>query len=59
MNIAIGTPVAVVVNKAWANLRAIGVFLPADKQTQNTTSGPESGHLVFASVLDADDPHGL
>jgi hypothetical protein len=59
MNIAIGTPVAVVVTRAWANLKAVGVFLLANEQTQGTTSGPDDGLILFAKVLDADAPHGL
>ena len=59
MNIDKGATAAIVIDRHWANLKAIRVFLRQNDHPENEIRGTDEGHLVFAKILDLDDAHGL
>ncbi len=59
MQIARGTNVAVVVNRDWANLQGVRLFLRQTQAPAREIRGVDESHIVFAKVLDADDSKGL
>ena len=58
MKIDKGANVAVVVNRSWANLWGVRVFLRQNETPEREVRGDDS-HLVFAKLLDSEDPNGL
>jgi hypothetical protein len=52
------TTAAVVVNRNWANLHGVRIFLREHDHPEREIRGDDS-HIVFAKVLDHDDPKGL
>jgi hypothetical protein len=59
MQIKKGASVAVVVNRAWANLHGVRIFLREGQAPGLEIRGIDQSHIVFADVLDADDSKGL
>ena len=59
MKIDKGASVAVVVNRAWANLHGVKMFLRQHDGTQTDIRGVDESHVLFASVLDAEDAIGV
>jgi|ERR1035438_940066 hypothetical protein len=59
MNIEKGASVAVVLNRDWANLKGVRLFLRQDQDPALEIGGEDNSHIVFAKVLDAEDPRGL
>jgi hypothetical protein len=55
MNIPKDASVAVVVNRNWANLQGVRMFLRPEKKIEGT----DESHVIFARVLDSEDEHGL
>ena len=51
--------VAVVVNRAWANLHGVKLFLRSHESPQAEIRGVDESHILFATVLDSDDARGL
>jgi hypothetical protein len=58
MKIEKGANIAVVVNRSWANLWGVRVFLRQNETPEREVRGDDS-HLVFAKLLDSEDPNGL
>lgn len=56
MNIKENTSVAVVVNKSWANLYGVRVFLREGREIKESQ---DESHIIFATVLDPNDAMGL
>jgi len=59
MKIDGGASVAVVVDRAWANLHAVKMFLRQGEAPQTDIRGVDESHILFAKVLDAEDPRGV
>jgi hypothetical protein len=59
MNIPKGANVAVIISRDWANLSAIRIFLRKHREPETEIQGNDESHLVFAKILDHEDPHGL
>ena len=59
MQIAKGAAVAVVVNRTWANLHGVKMFLRPHENPQAEIRGVDESHILFATVLDSDDTGGL
>jgi hypothetical protein len=55
MKIDKGTSVAVVINRHWANLQGVRMFLRPEKDI----GGADESHVVFATMLDSEDRNGL
>ena len=51
--------VAVVVNRAWANLHGVKMFLRQNKSSQTEIRGVDDSHILFAKVLNAEGPVGV
>jgi hypothetical protein len=51
--------VAVVVNRAWANLHGVKMFLRPHENPQAEIRGVDESHILFATVLDSGDIRGL
>jgi hypothetical protein len=47
--------VAVVVNRAWANLHGVKMFLRHPENPQAEIRGVDESHILFATVLDSND----
>jgi hypothetical protein len=58
MKIDKGATIAVVVNRSWANLWGVRIFLRQNETPEREARGDDS-HLVFAKMLDSEDPNGL
>jgi hypothetical protein len=58
MKIDKGANIAVVVNRSWANLWGVRVFLRQNETPEREIRGDDS-HLVFAKLLDSEDPNGV
>jgi hypothetical protein len=59
MNIDKGATVAVVVNRDWANLHGVKMFLRHSEGSQTDIRGVDESHILFAKVLDAEDSRGV
>lgn len=59
MQIPNGASVAVVVNRAWANLHGVKIFLRRHDDIQTDLRGVDESYVLFASVLDAEDARGV
>lgn len=59
MQIDKGASVAVVVNRTWANLHGVKMFLRQGKSSQTDIRGVDESHILFAKVLNAQDPAGV
>jgi hypothetical protein len=55
MKIDKGTSVAVVINRHWAHLQGVRMFLRPEKDI----GGADESHVIFARMLDSEDPNGL
>lgn len=51
--------VAVVVKRTWVNLHGVKMFLRRHEGPQTEIRGVDDSHVLFATVLDAGDPHGV
>jgi hypothetical protein len=51
--------VAVVVNRAWANLHGVRMFLRPSENPQSEIRGVDESYILFAKVSDSDDPRGI
>jgi hypothetical protein len=59
MQIDKNATVAIVVNRAWANLHGVKMFLRPHENPQAEIRGVDESHILFATVLDSDDSRGL
>ena len=59
MNIDKGTNVAVVVNRHWANLQGVRMFLRHYQDPEREIRGTDESHVIFADVLDSENSKGL
>jgi hypothetical protein len=59
MQIDEGACVAVVLNRDWANLQGVRLFLRQNDTPAREIRGPDESHIVFAKVLDSGDARGL
>jgi hypothetical protein len=59
MQIDKGASIAVVVRKTWANLHGVKMFLRQHPDPQAEIRGVDESHILFAKVLDSDDPRGV
>jgi hypothetical protein len=59
MNIDKGASAYVIISRDWANLRAIRIFLRQNHEPEREIRGTDDSHIVYAKILDSDDPHGL
>jgi hypothetical protein len=53
MKIDKGATIAVVVNRSWANLWGVRIFLRQNETPEREARGDDS-HLVFAKMLDSE-----
>jgi hypothetical protein len=59
MRIDKGASVAIVVRRTWANLHGVKMFLRQHENPQTEIRGVDDSHILFATVLDSDDPRGV
>jgi len=59
MSIDKGASVAIVVNRAWANLHGVKMFLRQGEAPETDIRGVDDSHILFAKVLDAEDSRGV
>jgi hypothetical protein len=59
MQIDKGASVAVVVKRTWVNLHGVKMFLRRGDNPQTEIRGVDESHILFATVLDADDARGI
>lgn len=59
MQIEKGASVAVVVKRTWANLHGVRMFLRRHDSPRTEIRGVDESHILFATVLDADDARGV
>jgi len=59
MKIKKGTSVAVVINRDWANLQGVRLFLRKYDNPENEIRGADKSHVVFSRMVDYEDPNGL
>jgi hypothetical protein len=59
MQIDKGASVAVVVNRTWANLHGVKMFLRLHDHPLTEIRGVDESHILFATVLDSDDVRGI
>lgn len=59
MHIDKDASVAVVVNRAWANLHGVKMFLHPHENPQGEIRGVDESHILFATDLDSADARGL
>lgn len=59
MQIQKGISVAVVVKRTWANLHGVKMFLRQSDNPQTEIRGVDESHIIFATVLDAEDVRGI
>ncbi len=51
--------VAVVVQRTWANLHGVKMFLRPNENPQLEIRGVDDSHIIFATILDSEDARGL
>ena len=59
MQIDKGAAVAIAVNRSWANLHGVRMFLRRGDNPQREVRGVDDSHVIFARVLDAGDAQGV
>lgn len=59
MNVEKGASVAVVLNRNWANLHGVRLFLRQNETPQREIRGVDESHIVLAKVVDSEDSRGL
>ena len=59
MHMEKGASVAVVLNRNWANLHGVRLFLRHNEAPELEIPGADESHIVFAKVLDSEDSRGL
>jgi hypothetical protein len=59
MQMGKGASVAVVLNRDWANLNGVRLFLRRNQNPDQEIRGEDISHIVFAKVLDSEDSRGL
>ena len=59
MQIDKNASIAVVVRRTWANLHGVRMFLRPQESAQTEIRGVDESHILFATVLDSDDPRGV
>jgi hypothetical protein len=59
MQIDKGASIAVVVKRMWVNLHGVKMFVRPDESPQTEIRGVDESHILFATVLDADDARGI
>jgi hypothetical protein len=59
MDIPKGSDAAIVINRAWANLHGVRIFLRQNEDPSREIRGVDTSHIVFAKVLDSHDQRGL
>jgi hypothetical protein len=59
MNIPKGTSVAIAVTHHWANLQWVRAFLRQKDDPNREIGASDDSHVIFAKVLDPEDPIGL
>jgi hypothetical protein len=53
------TSVAIVVKRDWVNLHGVKTFLRPQESPQTEMRGVDESHILFATVLDAEDARGI
>src|SRR5579872_1317303 len=51
--------IAVIVKRDWVNLHGVKMFLRQAEHVQAEIRGVDESHILFATVLDADDARGV
>lgn len=59
MQIPKNSSAAIVVERDWANLAGVRIFLRRYQDTPKEIKGSDTTHLILAKILDAEDRHGL
>lgn len=59
MNIPKNSSAAVVVDRDWANLAGVRIFLRRYQDPSKEVKGSDTSHLIMAKILDSEDRHGL
>jgi hypothetical protein len=59
MQIDKGASIAVIVKRDWVNLHGVKMFLRPPEYVQAEIRGVDESHILFATVLDADDLRGV
>jgi len=59
MQIDKGASIAVIVKRDWVNLHGVKMFLRPPEHVQAEIRGVDESHILFATVLDADDLRGV
>jgi len=54
-----GTYVAVVVNRTWANLHGVKLFLRHEAGIQQDIRGVDESHVIFARALESEEAAGV
>ena len=59
MQIEKGANMAVIVERTWANLHGVKMFLRPQENSQTEIRGVDESHIIFGKVLDGDDARGV
>jgi hypothetical protein len=59
MKIPQNSSAAIVVERDWANLAGVRLFLRKYQEPAKEVKGSDSTHLLLAKIVDAEDRHGL
>ena len=59
MQIEKGANLAVVVRRTWVNLHGVKMFLRRHDTPEKEIRGVDESHILFATVLDAEDTRGV
>lgn len=59
MQIDKGANIAVIVERTWANLHGVKMFLRPRENPQTEIRGVDESQIIFAKVLDGDDARGV
>src|SRR5690242_19959897 len=51
--------IAVIVNRTWANLHGVRMFLRHDQNPEREIRGVDESHIIFGKVLDVEDSRGV
>jgi len=54
-----GANMAVIVERTWANLHGVKMFLRPQENSQTEIRGVDESHIIFGKVLDGDDARGV
>ncbi|MBI2817458.1 MAG: hypothetical protein HYX72_11015 [Acidobacteria bacterium] len=59
MVISKNSSAAIVVDRDWANLAGVRIFLRRYQDPSKEVKGSDTSHLILAKILESEDRHGL